>query len=97
PTSPLFPTRRSSDLEQADDIITHVQLPPPQPVPGRRREGVVAVVPTLPKRQDPEDKVVAAVISTPIRLAAPEVPGGVHAPGDVRSEEHTSELQSRSD
>src|SRR5262245_39972183 len=56
--------------EQPDEVVADVDLPPPQPVPGRRREGVVVVVPPLPQRQHPEHHVVAAVVPLRVRPAA---------------------------
>src|ERR1043166_5170243 len=69
--------------EGADDPVADVDLPPPEAVAGRGREGVVRVVEALPHRQDAEDEVVTALVAAPVGPEAPQVADGVDAPGDA--------------
>src|SRR5206468_10436026 len=85
-----FPTRRSSDLGRSQDQV--LVMPGFYPV----------VAPTASEAQEKYDYL-QSLIQKPVGISILEHTIGVHdldkipLDGPVRSEEHTSELQSRSD
>ena len=76
-------------LQDMDDDVAEIKLPPFQAVAGGDGEGVVVVVPAFAQGQDAEEPVVAALVVGVVGASAPEVADGVDAPGDVMHHEKT--------
>src|SRR5207253_9077556 len=93
PHCPLhpFPTRRSSDLS-ATNALSPAPLPPQSPRP---RPGSVVLRATQVSRLIPAAPPAPSAPQIPSAAASPDSSPPQTAPSSPRSEEHTSELQSR--
>src|SRR3954464_15735460 len=73
--------RQAGLLERPDDPRGGVELPAPETVAGRGREGVLAVVPGLPEGEDGEPPQVAGLVAGLELALAEEVTQRVDAVG----------------
>jgi hypothetical protein len=78
-------------FKRPDDPVAQVDLPPPETVTGRSREGVMSVVPPLAHRQDSEHGVIAALVVAPVGPQAPQVAGRIGAPSRMMDEEDANQ------
>ena len=65
--------RKPKRLHGSDDDPAHIELPPTQAMAGRRREGMVVVVPTFAEGKDAAEGVVARMIVGDKLAAAKDV------------------------
>src|SRR5674536_248672 len=82
-TRPAHVVRPDQPLEQPDDLRAGVELPLQYAVPGRRRVGVVQVVPRLAHGQKRERPKVGRAVAGLERLVAEDVADRVDRPDHV--------------
>src|SRR5437588_7317364 len=70
-------------LEEADQVVAGVQLPPEEALVRRAHVVVVVVVPPLPQGEEREHRVVAAGVGRRVAAPSPDVVQRVHYEGAV--------------
>ena len=77
--------------QQPDAPVGHIDLPPPQAVPRRCREGVVVVMPALTVGQQRNPPQVCRAVAGRIGSCSPDVGCGVDQPGRVQEQDRPDE------
>ncbi len=77
-------------FQREDAQPTEIDFPPPKSEPGRMGKGVVVVVPSLAKRPDRHEPVIAAGVSRDKAPLAPKMADGVDAEDKLMHQENAN-------
>src|SRR5437773_12098980 len=82
---------KAKKFEHTNTEVNDIYLPPKQPVPRGRREGVMIVVPAFDKGRDRTNEIVFAFIMGIKWRSAEQVAEGIDAPGAMMDQKHANE------